>query len=537
MEYLLGNQIAAIQYFMQCIPIAEELGIRMLLATPYQVVGGAYFFRGDFYKAIEMLNKSLQYTNENEPYNVARCHGLLGWCYAGIGQKEEATENAKKANEYIKYLESADKIIAIYHLMGATYGWIGEKKKGINFENRVIELSKKTENHTMIYSAHYSKSLAYYIVGELDDALEIAQSAIDYSKKWNIKIGLHLILEVLAGGNLEKKKYEKAIEYAGQGLQIVTQLNNITNASEFHRILGRAHYLKKNPDLKEAEKNLTIACEYADKLGFPSRKAICFAEYSAFLYHTRQTQKAKEYEQKSKEAQEELDIEWIIENSVKIIENVKTAQQRNKEETPNIPSPEQSKSTQKSDIKGVTLRQEKTVSQENASPAPVKPQTQNLPIPEGVYALAPVIKQILDITSAKNNEEIVAKLFKYVLNYSGFEKGILYAIINGKMECLGGFNTQNEPVETGKICKQAIRDSVIGKKDVYVENASKHEEYKLNPHVYSKGIKSVYSGFADTGKIKSIIYLETTANIAEINTKAKELIKHYQNIAVSILVK
>ncbi len=534
MEYLLGNQIAAIQYFNQCIPIAEELGIKALLSTPYQVIGGAYFFKGEFYKAITELKKSLKYTDESEPYNMARCYGIIAWCYGGIGMKQKAEENIDKTQYYLKFLVEPQSIIATYHLVGSTYIWIGETKKGNNFEQRVIELSKKTDNHKMIYSGYYTLSLSKYNDKEYKEAIQLLSTTLDYSNKWNIKIGLHLIFETLADAYLDIGEYEKAIETADAGLKIVMQINNLYNAAEFHRILGKAHYLKHNPDHETAEKNLIQACEYADQLNYPSTKSKTFTEYTVFLYYSGNIEKAEKIEKKALQAFDKLTTSMIIEKYSAILNNAKQKIQIT-DKNLNIEDKITDDANEK--VTGVTIRHQAIQNAENKQAVHLLPRREIKPIPEGIYTLSPIINEILHITGAKNNEEVIKVLFEYILSYSGFEAGYLFALINGKMECLGGVNVNSGEINSKKICKQAMRDAVLGKKAVYVKDASEHNVYKLNPHVYSRGIKSVYSSYADTGKIKSIIYLETVNEIIEIDNKLKELIKHYQNISISMLVK
>mgnify|MGYP001551176961 CR=1 FL=1 len=514
MQYLLGNQISAIQYFTETIPMAEKLGIKQLLSVPYQIIGGAFFFKGEFYKGIDSLKKGLENLDEGDAFNTARSYGLLAWCYGALANKKQAIINIKNAEKYIRFIPNTEQLASTHHLIGITFAWFGERDKAVDFENIVIELATKSDNHTMMYSATFAQALANLYSNNYEQALELAEKSMEYSNKWNIKIGIYFVYHIFANACLELKQYEKAIEYSEIGLKIVTAVNNLYIAADFYRVLGRAYNKKTNPDSNKASEYLLKAIGFAEQLGYPVSKSEAYAEYSSYLYTIKLNEKAKTYEKKCLQELEKIDAEWRIWRCKRILESEKAKENK---------SPELNKPV-------VRTLNPNTVTMH------VKPEKNVPEIPDGVYALTPIIKEITNIVSQPEKNKIINKLFKYVLKYSKFESGCLFAYINSGIEYLGGESCDNKKVDSKCICKQIMRDSLIGKKDIYVENASIYEKYKLNPRVYSRGIKSVYSSYADTGKVKSILYLETLNGIIEIDNKLKELIKHYQNITVSLLL-
>ncbi len=535
MHYLLGQQMPAINWYNRCIPVAEEAKLTWLLALPYQVIAGAFIFVGNFRGTIDYVNKSLLYAEKNDFVNIARANGFYGWAYGFMGDGKKALYYVDLCEKALANIEEEEQMIGNYHLIGALYGLLGYLDKCLDWENRAIALAEKINNPIMSYSAFYSIGMAYSRKGQYHEAIRRCSKAVSFATEKEIKIGLHLPLEVLGFSYLQLGQWAEAIENSEKALAVTLQLNNFYSSSENARNIGAAYYRRENPDFVKAEEYLTRSVQYAEKDNYPHTLTLAYAEYAGFLAQSGKTEETKLTVDKCRNALKDLSNPSTIEmvnailSGIPLSSNEPAAEAECAEEIPD------NKTFDSQTVTGITLVKEEVAVSE---PVPLQPARPIKPaIPDGVYALSSFVDQIIDMVSAENLAVCISRFFTPVLHYTGFERGFFYVIQDARLECIGGrdHNGNDIALDIPNVCKQAMRNAALKSQSIYIRNAIEDENYKLFQSVHSRKIKSIYVSLAQYKNLSTIVYLENLNGIQEMDSKEREIIKHYQNIVGSLV--
>lgn len=126
--------------------------------------GNMFFISGDYYKALDMYNRSLL----KDP-KFAKCYVSRAMTYEKLGNREKAIEDYEKAIKLDpEYLPAYNNIASIYV----------EQR---DFRSAFYYLNKALEMDPSYYYAYYTRGLAYYYSGEYDKSIK------DFSKVITLK--------------------------------------------------------------------------------------------------------------------------------------------------------------------------------------------------------------------------------------------------------------------------------------------------------------------------------------------------------------
>ena len=172
---------------------------------------------GDYNKAIEYANKSIQINPQNDS-----AWSNMGRAYGNLGDYKKEIECANKAIQINPKNDSA------WHTLGAAYESLGNYNKAIEYTNKAIQINPKND------SAWNNLGYAYDSLGDYNKAIEYYNKAIQLNPKnyasWtNLGWTYNLLVD-----------YNKAIEYLNKAIQI-----NPKNDSAWNN-LGYAYYSLKN---------------------------------------------------------------------------------------------------------------------------------------------------------------------------------------------------------------------------------------------------------------------------------------------------
>ena len=255
---------------------AEEMAIQSLqieqnlykeghpsTASAIELLGEIYTVKGNQDKAHEYLSESLEINIRNNGMQ----HQYTALSYLAIGDfyiKNEEFEDA------IKNLTSSLKIQKKIRkdpnpLMARTYTKLAlAEMMNLNF-NECLNHSKQALNDALhhnegnpeIVTLLNSIAFAYFFAGDLENSLLYYEKELEYRRKLfnkETKAIIKLILRIV-GICSELKQYERAIDYASEGLKIGNNLSDSEKnlITELHNKIGVVHYHQR--DFKNAEKH------------------------------------------------------------------------------------------------------------------------------------------------------------------------------------------------------------------------------------------------------------------------------------------
>ncbi len=224
------------QYVNDALLLSENLNYREGVAAATRYLGNAYYYNGEFPKALELCWKSINIYNELEDdYLVARL-------FLDIVAIHLAARNSEKCLEFCQ--KSLEK-----------YRQIDNNRHGFNMVNDTMQ----------IYSV---AGLAWRYLGRSDTALAIYLTYLDIGEKHNFEITNMMLHNGLAAvcytetGEYEKAKsfYKIAIDFPEMNMSIIALKH------EFKRRLA-ALYLRDG-EVDIALQYLTEAYEWLSQKGF-----------------------------------------------------------------------------------------------------------------------------------------------------------------------------------------------------------------------------------------------------------------------------
>ena len=243
-------------------------------AFAYYNRGLAYYYKGDFDRAIEDFNKAL----ELDP-NYIGAHYNRGLAYYYKGDFDRAIEDFNKA------LELDPNYIGTYYNRGLAYYYKGDFDRAIEDFNKALELDP---NYIGIY---YNRGLAYYYKGDFDRVIEDFNKALELDPNY---IGAHYNRGL---AYYYKGDFDRAIEDSNKALELKSP---DTLRTRTHLLRGYAYQLKRdflkafddfvdsnkiNPDMKFRFPQNYVASQIADiyKGNKKEDKAKAFELYSKLL--------------------------------------------------------------------------------------------------------------------------------------------------------------------------------------------------------------------------------------------------------------
>lgn len=139
------------------------LEIQILLMQP-----AVYFAKGDFEKTIEVCEKAISMSNENNIYYLLDdAYRIMGITYLFKDDYTKFTENMKKSEKYLEFTENKFNLIKIYHNYAKYENMINNPSEALKYLSLFENI---TEEKTFYYYLEHGK--AEYLLGNYDKALQ-----------------------------------------------------------------------------------------------------------------------------------------------------------------------------------------------------------------------------------------------------------------------------------------------------------------------------------------------------------------------------
>ena len=266
--YYLGDYRKAIEFHQQSLSIAKEIGKKGSEGGAYTGLGNAYHSLGDYSKAIEFHQQSLSIAKE------IGNKGAEGAAYSDLGIAYDCLRDYKKAIEFHQQSLSIAKEIGhkdtegkAYTNLGSAYYSLGDYKKAIEFHQQSLSIAKEIGNKGSEGKAYTNLGTAYDCLGDYKKAIEFHQQSLSVAKEIGDKDteGAAYTNVGIAYGCLGD--YKKAIEFHQQSLSIAKEIGNKGSEGKAYTNIGTAYGslgdYKKATDFHQ--QSLSIAKEIGNK--------------------------------------------------------------------------------------------------------------------------------------------------------------------------------------------------------------------------------------------------------------------------------
>ncbi len=251
-ELHLGNMEQALQYSLEAMTIAEEVGDPQLLKIAHADLGHIHMYLGNYYQALELIHKSLEIDEQShDPWRKKnRTLSVLSQLYYCVGHYEKALEYVQEA------IDLSDKENDIYgkarclNTKGVILCYLNEFKEAEGFLFEAFRLARdELKDKTLQGLILTNLSDVYGSLSETGKAKEYLEKALVLAEQMSDKSLEGNILANMAVFEVEDGSIEKAKACAVKALDIGNQTYDRSGQADAEYILGSIEdYYLDNPD-------------------------------------------------------------------------------------------------------------------------------------------------------------------------------------------------------------------------------------------------------------------------------------------------
>lgn len=312
-ELCLGNVDSALQYSLEAITLAQEVGDPQLLKIALSDLGYIHMFLGNYYRALELLHESLEIEREShDPWRKRnRTLSKLSQLYYLVGQYERSMEYIQEALELSEKENDLHGKARCLNAKGVILCNLNEFNEAEDSLLNALNLSVNELNDkslqglilTNLSYAHYSLSNLDMAKEHLENALELSIQMSDKSTEGNIMVNMAFL-------ELETGSVDKAREHAEKALDICIHTYNLSGQADAKYVLGSIEdYWYENPDTayKHYKDSISISETLRKnlmlddfKIAFAENYISAYQQMTTLCIRTGKIQEAFKYIEKSK---------------------------------------------------------------------------------------------------------------------------------------------------------------------------------------------------------------------------------------------
>ena len=215
------NIEAAIKYELMALDIRKGTNDEEGIATSYGYLSVHLKSKGDIKQSLDYAHQALGlYEKIDFKDNIVLTLVVISQLYVSQGDFEKAIETIQKGIDFYKEyaLENINVITSCYSNLGDVLVQKGEIEKGIGYMEKSLKLNQEVGRDVLIYSNYSNLGWAHYKLGEYRKAEEYANKAYLGGKEQGHKPLIVSVLNILGLVAYEKGNFRKALDYAQKGL-------------------------------------------------------------------------------------------------------------------------------------------------------------------------------------------------------------------------------------------------------------------------------------------------------------------------------
>ncbi len=259
--HYLGQVDKAIEFYVQALFIAREVGDHAREGRYLGDLGHAYFDLGRFEQAVRFYEAALAITREiGDRRN--ECHWLdhLGLVYRDLGQVKEALklfEEALAIEQEIGLCREEGG--GIFCHLGIIYRILGQPERAIRLFEEALAIDRGIGHRRGEGNRLGHLGNAYRSLGQVRRAIDFYEQALVIAREIGFRRHEALWLDKLGGSYYSLGQFEQAIEFMEQALGITREIGD--QRGESYNLVGLSEALLATKRLPEARQHCTQARE------------------------------------------------------------------------------------------------------------------------------------------------------------------------------------------------------------------------------------------------------------------------------------
>ena len=244
----LGDFKKAIEYFEKSLQIKKEINDLLGESACYTNLGNAYSL-GDLRKAIEYYEKSLQIKKEiGDRSGESKRYTNLGVAYGDLGDFRKAIEYYEKSLQIKKEINDLLGESACYNNLGVAYRDLDDFKKAIDHYEKSLQIAVEIGDRSGESKCYGNLGIAYRTLGDFRRTIEYYEKALKIAVEIGDRSGESKCYTNLGVAYDRLGDFKCAIEYYEKSLQIVRDMGDVEQEEMVNYNLGLAHH-ESNPRL------------------------------------------------------------------------------------------------------------------------------------------------------------------------------------------------------------------------------------------------------------------------------------------------
>ncbi|MHA1985969.1 MAG: tetratricopeptide repeat protein [Promethearchaeota archaeon] len=220
-----GDFNKALEIAVECLELQEKYGSENDVAYTLQLLGSIYVGKYDFDLALNYTSRSLTMLEKlGDQVGLATSLMLMGGIYYREGKLDQAVKYNKKSLS-IKINSPRARISSVLTL-GDIYQIRGELDKALNYYKQGFALAEEENNYDYYITFQAAIGGIYSQKGEYDLAIEFLEPSLSLAEKTNNLMGIFASLPILVKINLKKGAYEEVQKYLERYERLEAQLEN-----------------------------------------------------------------------------------------------------------------------------------------------------------------------------------------------------------------------------------------------------------------------------------------------------------------------
>lgn len=231
----------------EALMIAKQYNDIYFTGEAYNALGGAYLFKGEFYKAIDNFQLALLNFSKFQDLNrAADMMNNLGVVHRKIGQYEKAIRYYLEALSIKEKNEDKSELISLLNNIGGIYYYQKNYKKAEDYYSRVLDLSIQTNDNVGIGASYNNLSLIAFEQKNYEKALDLNKKALELRKLNNDQYGIAVCLNNMGRIYLAIHDYNQAVFYFLQALDRYKKIGDWDGAANALFNIGAIYHEKKD---------------------------------------------------------------------------------------------------------------------------------------------------------------------------------------------------------------------------------------------------------------------------------------------------
>jgi class 3 adenylate cyclase/tetratricopeptide (TPR) repeat protein len=301
-HFLVGEQRRAIEFGEAGLQLARAAGDRAIQGELLYRLGQSYNALGEYRRAIELLQKSLEFTadkRERNRFDLTVIPSVVArtWLAIALTEYGDFAAGVIHAKRALAIAEHAE------HQLSQVLGWLaighlllrkGQVDGAVGALERGMELCDRWSFRIWRPRVASSLGVAYARAGRAEEGLDFARQAVADAEQTRLTVDKAIVLIRLGQASLLAGRAEDALAQGKQALEVAVAQEEKGHEAWARFLIGRASLAANPPDIEQAATHIEHALRVATACEARPLVAFCQAVLGAIRRRGGDAAKAQE---------------------------------------------------------------------------------------------------------------------------------------------------------------------------------------------------------------------------------------------------